>query len=97
MEQLLQLFTATETPLSPDSSSSSSSTGEEGDTEAVREYLVEAISRLCRVMEADFIPYLGRLLPKLFAVLSIQPKVVKTEDLGVQGEDDDEFDARPKP
>ena len=65
--------------------------GEE--TEAIREYLAEAISRLCRVMQADFVPFLPKLLPHIFSVLSIQPKTLSTEEIQ-QAEEDAEFDVR---
>ena len=89
IEQLLQLYTSTESHLTP----SSSSMDYDEHNETTREYLTEAIARLCRVMENDFIPYLGRLLPSLFAVLSIQPKVVTTDELAAAAQDDeDAFD-----
>ncbi|XP_026190590.1 importin-5 [Cyclospora cayetanensis] len=92
MEQLLQLYNATEAPLTADSKSNSTSSTTDGDeTETVREYLTEAIARLCRVMEADFIPFLGRLLPQLFSVLSVEPKIVKEDEIEAE-EGEDAFD-----
>ncbi|OEH80637.1 heat repeat-containing protein [Cyclospora cayetanensis] len=95
MEQLLQLYNATEAPLTADSKSNSTSSTTDGDeTETVREYLTEAIARLCRVMEADFIPFLGRLLPQLFSVLSVEPKIVKEDEIEAE-EGEDAFDGAP--
>ena len=101
--QLLELYSLTEASLlaatnssssnSSSNSSSSSSMIEGEETEAIREYLAEAISRLCRVMQADFVPFLPKLLPHIFSVLSIQPKTLSTEEIQ-QAEEDAEFDVR---
>ncbi|KYK67717.1 HEAT repeat-containing protein, partial [Toxoplasma gondii TgCatPRC2] len=84
MEAMLQIAESTATCEDTKTSSCCSQAtqhrcmDEEGD--AVREYLTEALGRMCRAMGADFLVYLPRILPRLLEVLTVKPKELKAEE-----------------
>ncbi|KEP59806.1 UNVERIFIED_CONTAM: HEAT repeat-containing protein [Hammondia hammondi] len=91
MEAMLQIAESTATCEDTKASSCCSQAtqhrcmDEEGD--AVREYLTEALGRMCRAMGADFLVYLPRILPRLLEVLTVKPKELKAEE----AEDDEDM------
>ncbi|CBZ53225.1 putative importin beta-3 subunit [Neospora caninum Liverpool] len=91
MEAMLQIAESTATCEDSKTSSCCSQAtqhrcmDEEGD--AVREYLTEALGRMCRAMGADFLVYLPRILPRLLDVLTVKPKEMKAEE----AEDDEDM------
>ncbi|KAF7456420.1 putative karyopherin beta [Cryptosporidium felis] len=58
--------------------------GLKGD-DPLKEYLQEALQRMCRILKQDFVPYLPHLLPGIFAVLetkedSLAKKLINSND-----------------
>lgn len=77
MDGLLQLFAG-----KTQSKAAASDNKTEGDDdECLRDYLSEAIGRMCRVMEEGFVPYMHILLPIILSVLEVKPKEFKDDEI----------------
>ncbi|KAK6590573.1 karyopherin beta [Cryptosporidium xiaoi] len=59
-------------------------TGLKGD-DPLKEYLQEALQRMCRIMKQDFVPYLPHLLPGIFTILETREDTLTAQLLNSGG------------
>ncbi|CUV07313.1 unnamed protein product [Cryptosporidium hominis] len=65
--------------------------GLKGD-DPLKEYLQEALQRMCRIMKQDFVPYLPHLLPGIFNILETREDSLATKLLNSNDSSSDEVD-----